>query len=78
VSVWFVVSKSENVVESEINVILRETKKMEPKLERYLIVSLTDIDENTRLKALQEKFWIWSEQELNVLLTLFNKPYIVR
>ena len=77
-SVWFVMSKRENIVESEINVILREIKKIETRLERCLIISLTDVDENTRLKALQEKFWIWNEQELNALLTLFNKPYIVR
>ena len=77
-SVWLIISKREHVAESDVNVILRQTKMVEPRLERCIIISLTDIDENTRLKALQEKFWIWSEQELNTLVTLFNKPYIVR
>ncbi|MCH8271690.1 MAG: hypothetical protein IIB41_00415 [Candidatus Marinimicrobia bacterium] len=77
-SVWFVVSKEKHVEESDVNTILRETKRIEPKMERCLIVSLSDLDENTRLKALQEKFWIWNEQELNTLLTLFDKPYIVK
>ena len=77
-SVWLIISKREHVAESDVNVILRQTKMVEPRLERCIIISLTDMDENTRLKALQEKFWIWSEQELNTLVTLFNKPYIVR
>jgi len=77
-AVWFIVSKREHVAEGDVNMILREIKKIEPKTERCLIISLADLDENTRLKALQEKFWIWSEQELNILLTLFDKPYIVR
>jgi len=77
-AVWFVISKTEHVGENDVNMILREAKLVEPRPERYLIISLADLDENTRLKALQERFWIWSEQELNVLLTLFDKPYIVR
>jgi len=77
-AVWFVVSKREHVGENDVNAILREAKQIEPRPERCLIISLGDLDENTRLKALQERFWIWSEQELNTLLTLFDKPYITR
>lgn len=77
-STWLIVSKRGHVAESDVNVILRQTKKVEPRLERCLIISLAELDENTRLKALQEKFWIWNEQELNTLLMLFNKPYIVQ
>ncbi len=77
-TVWFIVSKRGHVEENDINVILREAKRLDLRPEKCLIVSLTDLDENTRLKALQERFWIWSEQELNTLLTLFDKPYIVR
>ncbi|MCK5012332.1 MAG: ATP-binding protein [Candidatus Omnitrophica bacterium] len=77
-AVWFIVSKQEHVGESDVNMILREAKQIEPKPERCLIISLMDLDENTRVKALQERFWIWNERELNTLLTLFDKPYIVR
>jgi len=77
-TVWFVVSKREHVGESDVNMILREAKQIEPRPERCLIISLMDLDENTRLKALQERFWIWNEQELNTLLTLFDKPCIMR
>lgn len=75
-AVWFVVSKREHVGESDVNTILREIKRTESRSAKCLIVSLTDLDENTRLKALQERFWIWNEQELNTLVTLFDKPYI--
>ncbi|MBN1869884.1 MAG: hypothetical protein JW847_04830 [Candidatus Omnitrophica bacterium] len=75
---WFVVSKREHVEESDVNMVLREAKRIEPRPEKCLIISLTDLDENTRLKALQERCWIWNEQELNTLLSLFDKPYIVR
>ncbi|HQP10821.1 MAG TPA: hypothetical protein PKV41_05500, partial [Candidatus Omnitrophota bacterium] len=76
-AVWFVVSKREHVEENDVTTILREAKRFNPRPEKCLIVSLGNLDENTRLKALQEKFWIWSEQELNTLLTLFDKPYIL-
>lgn len=75
---WFVISKCEHVEEGDINLIVQEAKRFEPRPEKCLIISLTDLDENTRLKALQEKFWIWNKQELNTLLTLFDKPYIAR
>ncbi len=75
--VWFIVSKCEHVGENDVTALLRETKKTESKLGRCLIVSLLDIDENTRLRALQEKFWIWNEPELNTLLNFFDKPHIV-
>jgi predicted transcriptional regulator len=76
-TVWFVVSKKEHVEENDISTVLREARQVSPRPEKCLIVSLAGLDENARLKALQEKFWIWSEQELNTLLTLFDKPYIV-
>jgi hypothetical protein len=77
-AVWFVISKRDPIEESDVNMIVREAKQITPKPQRCMIISLNELDENTRLKALQERFWIWNEQELNTLLSLFNKPYIVR
>jgi predicted transcriptional regulator len=77
-AVWFVISKREHIGESDVNMIVQEAKRIDPRPERCLIISMMDLDENTRLKALQERFWIWNEQELNTLLSLFDKPYIVR
>jgi len=75
---WFIVMKKEIFGENDVNAVLAEAKKIMKKPERCLIISLSDLDENARLRALQERFWIWNERELNALLTLFDKPYIVR
>jgi hypothetical protein len=77
-AVWFIVIKKDNLSESELNSIMQEYRKIVQKPEQCLIISLNDLDENTRIKALQERFWIWNEGELNTLLTLFDKPFIVR
>lgn len=74
---WYVVLK-DNFAENDVNALLTELKAHGARPERCLIISLTGMDENTRLKALQERFWIWHEQEINTLLTLFDKSFIVR
>ena len=76
-SCWYIVLK-DNFAEMDVNAVLMELKTNGARPERCLIISLTSVDENTRLKALQERFWIWNEQELNTLLTLFDKPFIMR
>ncbi len=76
-TIWFVVTKKDNFVETDINFVLSELKKIGQKPERCLLVCLSDLDVNARLKALQERFWIWNEGELNTLLTLFDQPFIV-
>jgi hypothetical protein len=75
---WFIILKKENFYENDVNLILSEMKRLGQKPQRCLVISLTNLDENARLKALQERFWIWNEDELNTLLTLFDKPYILR
>ncbi|MDP8211881.1 MAG: ATP-binding protein [Candidatus Zapsychrus exili] len=77
-STWFIIMKKDNFCENDISSILNESKKMKERLDCRLIISLTDLDENARLRALQEKCWIWNEKELRALLTVFDKPYILR
>lgn len=77
-AVWFIVLKKANFEENDMTVVLEELRKTGEKPERCVIISLAGLDENTRLKALQERFWIWSEEEINTLLTLFDKPCIVQ
>jgi AAA+ ATPase superfamily predicted ATPase len=75
---WFIILKDGNFGEAEVGAVLEESRKMGKRPERCLIVSLKDVDENTRLRALQERFWIWSAREINTLSALFDKPYIIR
>ncbi|MCK5214950.1 MAG: hypothetical protein KAR05_06320 [Candidatus Omnitrophica bacterium] len=73
---WFIVLKKDNIGENDINQFLAEAKKSKQKSQRCVLISLADLDENTRVKALQERMWIWNERELNTLLNLYDKPFI--
>ncbi|MCR4338197.1 MAG: hypothetical protein NUV91_10380, partial [Candidatus Omnitrophica bacterium] len=57
--------------------IIQEAKKILQKPQKCILIPLSDLDENARLKALQERMWIWNEEELNTLLNFYDKPYIV-
>lgn len=74
---WLIVLKEDSFVENDISTILSEGKKLTQKPEKCLMISLSKLDDQTKLKAMQERFWIWNEEELNVLLNLFDKPNIV-
>ena len=75
---WLVVLKKDPVHDNDLNGILEEIKKLEPKPNRSVIVSLSGLDENARVRALQEKLWIWDEEQLNSLMHLFDEPILVR
>ena len=74
---WFIVFKENNLSEGHINSLLTESKKMSEKPQQRILISLSMLDDAARLKALQEKMWIWKEEELNALFNLLDKPYIV-
>jgi len=75
---WLVVLKKDPVHDGDLNGILEEIKKLDPRPARSVIVSLSGLDENAKLRALQEKLWIWDEDQLNCLMHLFDEPIIVR
>jgi len=75
---WLVVLKKDPVRDNDLNGILEEINKLEPRPTRSVIVSLSGLDENAKVRALQEKLWIWDEDQLNSLMHLFDEPIIVR
>ena len=75
---WFIMIKKDPLCENDVNVFLKELKKFRKRPQHCVIISLSDLDENARIKALQERVWIWNEGEMKTLLDLFDKPYIVR
>ena len=75
---WLLVLKKDPVHENDLSGIIDEMKKMSPRPQRCVIVSLSGVDDNARIRALQEKLWIWNEQEVNALMHLYDEPYIVR
>lgn len=76
--VWLIVLKTDNLYENDLNSFLVELKKFEQKPQKRLIISMAELDDNARLKALQERMWIWNEYEINSLLNIYDKPYIVK
>ena len=75
---WLVVLRKDPVYDNDLNGILEEIKKLDPRPARSVIVSLSGLDENAKVRALQEKLWIWDEDQLNSLMHLFDEPIIIR
>lgn len=75
---WLIVLKKDPVHENDLNALIDEVKKMDPKPQRSVIVSLCGLDDNAKIRALQEKLWVWNEEEVNSLMHLYDEPYIVR
>lgn len=75
---WLIVLKKDVIHDADLSSILDEIKKLEPRPIRSVIVSLSGLEENAKVRALQEKLWIWDEDQLNSLMHLFDEPIIVR
>lgn len=75
---WVIILNEQNLSENDVNAFLSEIKKTGQRLQRQVIISLRNLESPVRLKALQEKMWIWNEGELNFLLNMYDQPYIVK
>jgi hypothetical protein len=71
------VLRKDPVAECDINAVAEEARKMGIRPRRCVIVSLSELDDGAKLRALEERMWIWNEPELNSLMNLYDKPYIV-
>ena len=76
-NIWIIAFKQGLLTEEDIADFAKECKKYRHRLQRKIIVSLQDIDSNTRLRALEEKVWTWDLNNLNQILDLFSKPRII-
>jgi hypothetical protein len=76
-SLWIMAFKHGLLTEDDIAEFAKECKKYRHKLQRKIIVTLEDIDMNTRLRALEEKIWTWDINNLNQILDLFSKPWVI-
>ena len=74
---WIVAFKDDLLSDEDITEFVKECKKYHHKLQRKIIVTLKDIDANTRLRALEEKIWTWDINSLNKILDLFSKPRVI-
>lgn len=76
-SLWVIAFRNELMTEEDISGFSQECRKYRQKLERKIIVSLDNLDPNSRLRALEEKIWTWDINHLNMMFDMFSKPRIV-
>lgn len=76
-SIWIVAFRHSMLTEDFVAEFSKECKRYRHKTQRRVIVTLKDIDANARLRALEEKIWMWDVNNLNQLLDLFSKPRII-
>jgi len=76
-SLWIFALKYDLLTEDDIAEFSLECKKYRHKLQRKIIITLREMDPNSRLKALEEKIWTWDLNNLNQILDLFSKPRII-
>jgi hypothetical protein len=76
-SLWIVALKTDLLTEEDVLEFSRECRRYRHKLQRKIIITLKDIDMNTRLRALEEKIWAWDINNLNQILDLYSRPRVI-
>jgi hypothetical protein len=76
-SLWIMAVKMGPLCEEDIAEFSRECRKYRHKNQKKIIVTFNEIDQNTRLKALEEKIWAWDIRHLNQMLDLYSKPWVI-
>lgn len=76
-SLWILSVNNESLTEEDVADFSRECKKFRHKQQRKIIITLKDIDDNTRLRALEEKVWAWDINNINQLFDLYSTPWVM-
>ncbi len=63
--------------ESDIAEFIRNIKRLDHKVERKILISLRETEENAKLLAKELKIAIWDLDTINILLGLYNKKGLV-
>lgn len=75
--IWILAFKHDYLTEEDIIGFSKECKKYKNKLQKKIIIALKDVDQNSRLRALEEKIWTWDINNVNQLLDLFAKSRVI-
>lgn len=75
---WLVLLKEGAVCETELNNFLERIKNFNLKPAKKILIYVSDIEPNARLKALQEKIWLWNLTDLNLLMNFYHRPYFIK
>ncbi|MFH1665948.1 MAG: ATP-binding protein [Elusimicrobiota bacterium] len=74
--VWFCAIEEGFIDEAKIGTYLEQAKKNNCK--KKILIALDGIDPTARLKALEAKVWIWDQNTVNDLFSLFEKPRVIK
>jgi predicted transcriptional regulator len=77
-SLWFILLKEDHFIEEDVMSFLSECRKHKFSPQRRIIISLGETDSNAKLRALKEKIWVWDLADLNTVLNLYDRPFIVK
>ena len=77
-SLWFILLKEDRFVEEDVLLFLAECRKHRYYPQRRIIISLGETETNAKLRALKEKMWVWDIADLNTVLNLYDRPFIVK
>jgi len=75
---WLCTIKKENITENDMLDIIKNSQeqKKSARINRNILVAFSGVNENAYLMAKEAKFWMWSIEDLNVLMDLYGKPHI--
>lgn len=76
-SLWLIAFTQEALTESDITEFTKECKRYRHKAQKKILVTFNDIDTNSRLRAMEEKIWMWDVNSVNQMLDLYSKPRII-
>lgn len=76
-SLWIIAIKPDMLTEDYVAEFARECRKYRHKDQKKVIVTLRDIDMNARLRAMEEKILTLDLENLNEILDLYSKPWVV-
>lgn len=76
-SLWIMAVKQDFLTEDYVVEFSKECKRYRNKTQKKIIVSLNDTDANAKLRALEEKIWMWDLNNLNQLFDLFSRPRLI-
>lgn len=75
---WLIALCDKELSENDMNAFMTEAKRIGPRPDKQIIISFKNLENAVRLKALQEKMWIWNEREMSLLLNMYDQPLILK
>ena len=74
---WIMAFRPDSLTEDCVAEFSKECKRYRYKTQKKILITLKEIDDNARLRALEEKVLTWDINNLNEMFDLFFKPRMI-